>query len=171
MSAALPPEIRMIHNIAVQFGHLPPERAAEEIANHVRRFWDPRMRTRLIELASERDDLDPVVRAAVDLVRGEASVAPGAASPDRLVSVKTADGWLEVDLAEPQTLLGVSQALGIRELAEGHEPAREGLPMEQVQATIERVTGHWATTEVLLALEQEDVRPTRSSVDPGLVSP
>jgi hypothetical protein len=40
VSATTPPETRLINNIAVQFGHLPAETAAGEVAGHVRKFWD-----------------------------------------------------------------------------------------------------------------------------------
>ena len=69
MSFAVPSEIRMVNNIAVQFRYLPDDQAAAAIANHVRRFWDPRMKTRLFELAAaSRESLDPVAVAAVALL-------------------------------------------------------------------------------------------------------
>lgn len=72
MSATTPPEIRLINNIAVQFSHLTPERASEEVANHVRRFWDPRMRARLLELATtEAERFQPAAYAAARLVSGD----------------------------------------------------------------------------------------------------
>jgi formate dehydrogenase subunit delta len=58
-------ELRMINDIARQFRHRPAEEAADEIAGHVRRFWDPRMRARLRELVdSVPDSLDPLALAA-----------------------------------------------------------------------------------------------------------
>jgi formate dehydrogenase subunit delta len=60
----------MINDIARQFHHLPAGEAAEAIAGHVRRFWDPRMRARLVALAdSEATPLDPLAIAAAELVR------------------------------------------------------------------------------------------------------
>jgi formate dehydrogenase subunit delta len=39
------------------------------VADHVKRFWDPRMKRRLIELvAAETEPLDPVVVAAAALL-------------------------------------------------------------------------------------------------------
>jgi formate dehydrogenase subunit delta len=56
------PEARMGNDIARQFTHLPPAEAAERIAAHIERFWDPRMRVALEALVAEGDDsLDPVV--------------------------------------------------------------------------------------------------------------
>ena len=63
-------EIRLINKIVIHFGYLPTEQAAAEVANHVKRFWDPRMKRRLFELAAaEAEDLDPVAVAAAALLR------------------------------------------------------------------------------------------------------
>ena len=70
MSLTAPAEIRMINNIAAHFGYLPTEQAVAEVANHVHRFWDPRMKRRLFELVdSDTRDLDPVAVAAAALLR------------------------------------------------------------------------------------------------------
>jgi formate dehydrogenase subunit delta len=53
---------RMANQIAVNFRHVPEDRAAESLAGHIERFWDPRMRDRLFALVdAETDGLDPVV--------------------------------------------------------------------------------------------------------------
>ncbi|MFC7260378.1 formate dehydrogenase subunit delta [Streptomyces lutosisoli] len=60
----------MANDIAAHHGHLPGDVAAEEIAGHLGRFWDPRMRTRLYEFVDAgADGLDPLVVAAVKLMR------------------------------------------------------------------------------------------------------
>lgn len=70
MSPTAAPEIRLVSNIAVQFGYLTADQAAAAVANHVRRFWDPRMRSRLLEIVTAATEgLDPVVVAAVALLR------------------------------------------------------------------------------------------------------
>jgi formate dehydrogenase subunit delta len=70
MAVGAPPERRMANDIAANLGHLPGERAAEAIAGHIGRFWDPRMRTRLFEFVDAgADGLDPLVVAAVKLMR------------------------------------------------------------------------------------------------------
>jgi formate dehydrogenase subunit delta len=52
----------MGNDIARQFTHLPPSEAAEVIARHIERFWDPRMRRNLEALVAAHDDsLDPVL--------------------------------------------------------------------------------------------------------------
>ena len=63
-------EIRLINKIVVHFGYLPTEQAAAEVANHVRSFWDPRMKRRLFELvATETKDFESVAVAAAALLR------------------------------------------------------------------------------------------------------
>jgi formate dehydrogenase subunit delta len=70
MSLNVPAETRMVNNIAVQFGYLPTDQAAAAVADHVNRYWDPRMKRRLNELiAAETEDLDPVAVAAAALLR------------------------------------------------------------------------------------------------------
>ena len=67
----MPPQIRLANDIAVQFHHLPAGEAAKAIANHMRMFWDPRMRADLVTRAdSSTADLDPLVVEAVRILRG-----------------------------------------------------------------------------------------------------
>jgi formate dehydrogenase subunit delta len=62
---------RLASDIAAQFAHRPVEQAAVATANHMRTFWDPRMRQELIDLVgADGDDLDPVVVAAATKLRG-----------------------------------------------------------------------------------------------------
>jgi formate dehydrogenase subunit delta len=70
MSLNEPTEIRLINDIAVHFRYLPTEQATAAVADHVRRFWDPRMKCRLIELVTAKTErLDPVAVAAAALLR------------------------------------------------------------------------------------------------------
>ena len=70
MSHNDPAEIRLINKIVVHFAYLPAEQAVAEVANHVSRFWDPRMKRRLFELVdSETKDFEPVAVAAAALLR------------------------------------------------------------------------------------------------------
>ena len=65
-----PPQIRLANEIAIQFHHRPPDEAAGAIANHIRMFWDPRMRSELIARAeTDTADLDPLVLDAVRLLK------------------------------------------------------------------------------------------------------
>lgn len=66
MAGAVPPEQRMANDIAAAFGHLPDEQAAEAVAGHIQRFWDPRMRARLAEFVDGgAEGLSPVIVAAL----------------------------------------------------------------------------------------------------------
>jgi formate dehydrogenase subunit delta len=56
----------MANQIGRFFAHLGPERAPEEIADHLRKFWDPRMRREIIaHVAAGGGGLDPLAAAAV----------------------------------------------------------------------------------------------------------
>lgn len=70
MSGMLAPHLRLVNDIAVQFHHRPPEEAAGAIAAHLRKFWDPRMRQRLIvDAPAHQADLDPLALRAAELLR------------------------------------------------------------------------------------------------------
>jgi formate dehydrogenase subunit delta len=78
----VPAEARMGNDIARQFTHLPASEAAEVIAAHIERFWNPRMRRNLEALAAAHDDsLDPLlVDAAGRLAAHAARSEPDAHS-------------------------------------------------------------------------------------------
>jgi formate dehydrogenase subunit delta len=67
-TGAIRPEVRLAGEIADQFRHKPEESAAETVANHIRMFWDPRMRTglRAAQVAGEIDD--PIVSRAATIL-------------------------------------------------------------------------------------------------------
>jgi formate dehydrogenase subunit delta len=60
----------MANQIGKFFAHQQPEQAVVSIADHLRKFWDPRMRR---EILAHCDDpglhLDPLVQAAVARLR------------------------------------------------------------------------------------------------------
>ncbi|MEV4315908.1 formate dehydrogenase subunit delta [Actinocrispum sp. NPDC049592] len=59
------PQVRLANEIAVQFHHRNTKEAAEEIANHIRLFWDPRMRKDLMHnIQTDPASLDPLVLEA-----------------------------------------------------------------------------------------------------------
>ena len=63
-------QVRLANDIAAQFGHLPREQAVAGIANHVRMFWDPRMRAQLLAAVDAGDtELDPLVVEAAARLR------------------------------------------------------------------------------------------------------
>lgn len=64
-----PPALRLAGDIAAQFRHVSDDEAAARVANHIRLFWDPRMRTQLNELvAAAGPECDPVVARAASLI-------------------------------------------------------------------------------------------------------
>jgi formate dehydrogenase subunit delta len=70
MSHNAPAEIKMINNISAHFGYLRAEQAAAAVADHVGRFWDPRMKQRLLLLLdSDPTGLTPISAAAAALLR------------------------------------------------------------------------------------------------------
>jgi formate dehydrogenase subunit delta len=72
----IPAEARMGNDIARQFGHLPSPEAAEAIARHIERFWEPRMRRTLEALAAAHDEsLDPLLVDAAGRLATHASQA------------------------------------------------------------------------------------------------
>ncbi len=69
----LPPEIRLGEDITRNLAHLPPEDAGEQIATHLRKFWDPRMRRALVERVRQGDPrVGPLLTRAVhDYLEGD----------------------------------------------------------------------------------------------------
>jgi formate dehydrogenase subunit delta len=64
------PTVRLANEIAIQFHHVPRDQAVQEIATHIKSFWDPRMRTQLqAHVAAGGDGLDELVIAAADTLR------------------------------------------------------------------------------------------------------
>lgn len=64
-----PADVRMGHDIARAMAHHPPQRAAEEIATHLRKFWDPRMRATILARVDRGEPMDDLLRAGVELLR------------------------------------------------------------------------------------------------------
>jgi formate dehydrogenase subunit delta len=74
----MPPEklVMMANQISRFFAHRGPERAPEDIADHLRKFWEPRMRRQIIaHLEAGGEGLDPFARAAVALLAKETNPA------------------------------------------------------------------------------------------------
>jgi formate dehydrogenase subunit delta len=56
---------RMANQIAMAFAAYPEEQAVKETANHIKSYWDPRMRKQLAEvMTKEASALNPVAFAA-----------------------------------------------------------------------------------------------------------
>ncbi|MCW2637733.1 MAG: formate dehydrogenase [Dactylosporangium sp.] len=66
----IPPYVRLANEIAAQFRHRQTGEAAVAIAEHLRSFWDPRMRTQLVAHAEAGGaGLDPLLVHVVALLR------------------------------------------------------------------------------------------------------
>jgi formate dehydrogenase subunit delta len=57
--------LRMANQIAKAFQAYPHDEAVKETANHIKSFWDPRMRKHLAEILAERPgELSEIAREA-----------------------------------------------------------------------------------------------------------
>lgn len=64
--------LRMGQDLVRNFGVLPRERAAEEIATHIKRYWEPRMRHELMAHIRFGDTtLDPLLVLAAEHLMDE----------------------------------------------------------------------------------------------------
>ena len=60
----------MANQIGKFFAHQPHDKAVESINDHIRKFWDPRMRNEILaHLNAVR--LDPQVRQAIEQLRSD----------------------------------------------------------------------------------------------------
>ena len=59
--------VRMANQIAGFFSHEGPERGAASVADHLQKFWDPRMREQIAAAVDEgrAEGLDPIALSAV----------------------------------------------------------------------------------------------------------
>ena len=64
--------IRMANQIATFFESKPHELGVAGVAEHINKFWEPRMRKAIVQKmdGGEATDLSPVVRDAIDAHRG-----------------------------------------------------------------------------------------------------
>jgi formate dehydrogenase subunit delta len=58
----------MANQIGRFFAHQPHDKAVTAIADHIQKFWDPRMRSEIVAHL-EAVKLDPAARAAVEQLR------------------------------------------------------------------------------------------------------
>ncbi|MBB4291882.1 formate dehydrogenase subunit delta [Rhizobium leguminosarum] len=62
--------VYMANQIATFFKSQPANEAVEGVANHINKFWEPRMRRQLFEiLENEENGLDALVLQAAPLIR------------------------------------------------------------------------------------------------------
>ncbi len=61
--------VYMANQIARNLASEGGERAVQMVADHIRSFWDPAMRRRIVELAADRPDaLSPIAAAAIERI-------------------------------------------------------------------------------------------------------
>lgn len=76
--------IKMTNEIGEFFsGVSDPEQAARDVANHLRRYWDPRMRTQMLDYYEQRQGagLTELAKNGVAVLHAAARGAPAAAAP------------------------------------------------------------------------------------------
>ena len=74
--------IAMANQIGDFFSPYPPERAREGLRNHLRTYWDPRMRSALLEhVDAGGKGLDTRVLEAAELLRDKAAEKSGYYGP------------------------------------------------------------------------------------------
>jgi formate dehydrogenase subunit delta len=70
----VPAHVRLANDVAAQFHSRPPAEGAAAVAEHLRMFWDPRMRAALLaHVDAGRDGLDPLAVTAAGMLRGPCS--------------------------------------------------------------------------------------------------
>ncbi|GAA0896969.1 formate dehydrogenase subunit delta [Pseudonocardia zijingensis] len=64
-----PPHVRLVNDVAVHLAHLGPDAAPHAVAEHLRAFWEPRMRAALTaHVAAGGEGLDPIAARAAALL-------------------------------------------------------------------------------------------------------
>ena len=68
-----PKLVHLANQIGKFFAHQPRPEAVANIADHLRKFWDPRMRTQILEyLAQGGEGLDELPKLAIEQIADEA---------------------------------------------------------------------------------------------------
>lgn len=65
--------IKMVNQIAANLSAYPPAEAADRIAQHLTRFWAPKMRQDLIKTVSNESDISPLARHAINILQANES--------------------------------------------------------------------------------------------------
>ena len=69
--------VYMANQIATNLRTLGSEKAALAVADHIARFWDPRMRSQILEIQAQHSmELDPVADAAITILRDKGAPPP-----------------------------------------------------------------------------------------------
>jgi formate dehydrogenase subunit delta len=76
--------VKMANEIGDFFaGTTDKDGAARDVANHLKRYWEPRMRAQMLKYYEERSGagLSDIAKSAVGLLQAAAKAAPPAAAP------------------------------------------------------------------------------------------
>jgi formate dehydrogenase subunit delta len=69
--------VTMVNEIAAFFAGEDPGKASENVANHLRRYWDPRMRKQIVDYIShDGAGLSEVAKAGVELISRTRTTEP-----------------------------------------------------------------------------------------------
>ncbi len=60
--------VRMANQIATFFKSQPEDERVEGIANHINKFWEPRMRRQFFDALNDGADFDPLVTQAANQI-------------------------------------------------------------------------------------------------------
>jgi NADH-dependant formate dehydrogenase delta subunit FdsD len=73
--------IKMTNEIGEFFSGATGEQAARDVATHLKRYWDPRMRVQMLKYYEERHGagLSDLAKTAVGILYAESKAAPGPA--------------------------------------------------------------------------------------------
>ncbi|MCB2427266.1 formate dehydrogenase subunit delta [Methylophaga pinxianii] len=66
--------IKMVNQIAANLSAYAPAEASERIAQHLTRFWTPKMRQDLIAAATTERDISPLARNAINLLQNNQNI-------------------------------------------------------------------------------------------------
>ena len=74
--------IKMANEIGDFFAGATGERAAQDVASHLRRYWEPRMRAQMLKYYEERQGagLSEVAKSGVALLLASSQAPPGGPS-------------------------------------------------------------------------------------------
>jgi formate dehydrogenase subunit delta len=97
--------IKMANEISSFWEGEAGQQAATEVASHLRRYWEPRMRARMITYYEERQGagLSDVAKAAVALLAAQAGAAAASAQANAPGEAKAAAGASPAQAVQPKT--------------------------------------------------------------------
>jgi formate dehydrogenase subunit delta len=68
--------VLMANQIAQNFSAQRHDAAAKAVADHIAKFWDPRMKSIIFDIAGKGADLNPVAAEAIEILRHKGAPPP-----------------------------------------------------------------------------------------------